>query len=198
MQIEIGNLLKVPRGTPNLEPMEFELGSLLKVENRKAEIAYVNKETAPELLTAFNEAYCATKRMMNQINLEYMNSKRYADQRRAIVILDVVPEVLKRKGLSTTRSPGGSEDLRKAVLDLDTEYNALLDIVAVLETAYEFLNIKAKGFEWAYHAVKKIYDPSSSGLGNLSGSLTNGSPPNRDYEIKINDNPNSIIGKPRY
>ena len=194
MQIEIGSLLKIPRGTPNLEPMEFELGFLLKAESRKVEISYVNKETAPELLMTFNEAYCAAKRMMNQINLEYINSKKYADHRRAIVILDVVPEVLKSKGLATSRSPGGSEDLRKAVLDLDTEYGGLMDKVAVLETAYEFLNIKAKGFEMAYHSVKKIFDPSSS-LGSLSSQLSGNiksSLQAGDIEIK------SIIGKPRY
>ncbi len=193
MQIEIGSLLKIPRGTPNLAPLEFELGELLKTEDRKKEIAYVNKDTAPELLMVFNEGYCSVKRMMNQVNLEYINSKKFADQRRAIVILDVVPEVLKSKGLATSRSPGGSEDLRKAVLDLDEEYATLMNIVAVLETAYEFLNIKAKGFEMAYHSVKKIYDPSSS-LGHIS-SLSGGI---RETLQAGDIERESIIGKPRY
>ncbi len=186
MTIEIGNLLKIPRGTPNLDPLEFELTDLIKAEQRKSEISYVNKETGPELLMTFNESYCSAKRMMNQVNVEYLQAKKYADQRRAVVILDVVPEVLKAKGLASARSPGGSEDLRKAVLDLDTEHTALCDKVQALEAAYEFLNIKAKGFEMAYHAVKKIFDPFTTSLGTLSSN------PNGAFTL------DSLIGKPRY
>jgi hypothetical protein len=186
MQLELGTLLKVPSGTPGINGLEFELGDVINAENRKRDIITVNRETAPELMFLFNQAYCSILRMISQISFECTQASKYANKRKAEVILDVAPEILKVKGLISPRSPAGSEDLRNAVLDLDEPYLQLMDVVNMLETAYEFLRSKAKGFEMAYHSVKKIYDISYSNLGNLPMNHSN------------DDDNDFNIGKARY
>lgn len=163
---EIGTLLKVPRGTPGLVPLELDMEHIKTIEKRSPEVAYVNKETAPELLSTFNQAYCEVLRMMTQIAFEKTQAVKYADMRKAIVILEVAPAKLKEKGLATQRSPGGSEDLRQAVLALDTEFLDLQDKVNMIQSVYDFLKVKAKNFENSYNSVKKIYDVRNGALGN--------------------------------
>lgn len=193
MQIELGTLLRVPRGTANTTPLEFDLKNVFGLEKRKDEARYVNSGTAPELMAVFNDGYCEVKKMMNLVNYEYILAKNAADKRKAIVALDVAPQILKDKGLIRTGAPAGSEDLRKAVLDLDNEHSALMEKVAALEAAYEYLAIKAKGFEMAYHAVKKTYDSVRSGLGDSSHALSINT-----SEIDHLNIESGIIGKPRY
>mgnify|MGYP001560620278 CR=1 FL=1 len=189
MSFEIGKLLKVPRGTPGIPPLELELSEIIAIEKRKPEVAYVNKETAPELMYIFNSAYCEITRMMANISYEYNQSVKFANKRKAVVTLDVAPEVLKEKGYQKT-----SEDLRKAVLDQDEEYLTLLDKVYALEAAYEFLKGKAKGFEQDYQSVKKIYDITNASLGNanvLNGGINS--------KLKAGDSePHSLIGEPKF
>lgn len=168
MQLELGTLLKIPRGSPGVEPLEFELDEIIRAEDRKRDIITVNRETAPELMFVLNVAYCSILRMLSQISFEYTQALKYAHKRKSQVILDIAPEILKTKGLLSGRSPAGSEDLRTAVLDGDEEYLRLLDTVGMLEAAHEYLKGKAKGFEWAYQSVKKIYDGNNSNLGSMS------------------------------
>jgi hypothetical protein len=168
MQLELGTLLKIPRGTPGVEPLEFELNEIMQSEDRKHDIISVNKETAPELMYVFNKAYCSVLRMLSQISFEYSQAVKYANKRKSEVILDIAPDFLKNKGLLSSRSPAGSEDLRKAVLDQDEQYLKLQDVVSMLEAAHEYLKGKTRGFEMAYHSVKKIYDVSNSNLGSLN------------------------------
>lgn len=180
-----GTLLKVPRGTPDLAPMELELGEIAAIERRKIEVAVVNKETAPELMMMFNNAYCDVLRYMSQVSFEYNMAVKYANKRKAVVNLDVAPEIFKQKNLKS------SEDLRNSVLALDEEFLALQDKVYMLEAVYEFLKAKAKGFEMAYHSVKKIYDVTNSSLGDTQHRLSGG--------IKENlTSPYEYVGEPRY
>jgi len=174
---ELGSLLKIPRGTPNIQPLEFELKEIEIIEHRKLEIAYANKETAPELMQIFNTAYCAVARMMAQISYEYTQAKKYADKRRSIILLDIAPDILAKRNLKT------SEDLRKAVLDQDEEFLALMDKVSMLEAAHEYLRSKAKGFEMAFQSSKKIFDITSGTLGSAH---------------QLNAGHDFDIGSPRY
>jgi hypothetical protein len=187
MDLVLGTLLRIPRGTPNMPAMEFELGEVTALENRKNEIAYATKVTAPELMQIFNTGYCSVQRMMAQISFEYTQAVKFANKRKSIVILEVAPIMLQERGLATKKNPAGSEDLRNAVLGQDEEYLSLQDKVHMLEAAYEFLKSKAKGFEMAYSSAKKIFDVTFGGLG---------APPNINVDTSNDDTP--LIGKPRY
>src|SRR5579872_5183871 len=120
--MEIGSLLKIPSGTPGLDSVEFELGEILKAEARKREMAFVNKETAPELLYVFNKAYCELLKIMSRITLEYNDAMKFLNKRKSVVLLEVAPEILLKKGLATKKDPAGTRELRNAVLDMDEEY----------------------------------------------------------------------------
>jgi hypothetical protein len=188
----IGQVLVVPRGTPNLEPLRFDLTNINHAEKRKSELAYVNKETSSDLQQLFNRAYCEVLRMMVQISFEYGQATKFANKRRSVVILDIVPELLVKKGLATTKSPAGSEDLRRAVLEQDDEYLQLTDKTQSLKAFHELLKSKAKGFEMAYHTAKKVFDAANGSLGShheLRGGI--------DETLDAGDT-EGVIGEPRF
>lgn len=162
----MSNSLVLPK-TDGTE-LSLDLSEIIKLEQRKKELAYVNKETAPELLYVFNEGYAEVSKMSIMVFQEYEKMYQKSRERRARVILDIAPEELKKRNLISTRSPAGSEDLRDAVLDLDSEYNSLLEKASALKAAFQFLKIKAKSLEMCYQAVKKVIDPNSTGGGYIS------------------------------
>lgn len=188
----IGQVLVVPRGTPDLAPLKFDLTEINHAEKRKSELSYINKETAPDLMQVFNRAYCEVLRMMAQISFEFGQAMKFANKRRSIVILDIAPELLHRKGLSTAKSPAGSEDLRRAVLEQDDEYLQLMDKTQSLKAFHEYLKSKSKGFEMAYYTAKKIFDVSNGTLGNHH-ELRDGIPD----ELNAGDT-EGLIGEPRF
>lgn len=142
--------------------LSFDLKELARLESRKKELSYVNKETAAELLYEFNEGYAEVSRMASKVMLEYERMAQKSKERRARVILDIAPDELKKRNLTSTKSPGGSADLREAVLDMDPEYNQLLEKASALKAAYTFFKIRAKSLEMSYQAVKKVIDPNGS------------------------------------
>lgn len=165
--MELGNLLTIPSGNPTADPMFVEMGEVQRLEDRKNEVAFVTKETAPELLETFNNGYCIVTKLMAQVAYEYTKAMEYANRRKSIVILDEAPRILQEKNLTTSRSPGGSEDLRNAVLNMDEEYLKHQDRANQLEAIYDYLKSKAKGFEMAYQAAKKIYETNTGSLGSI-------------------------------
>lgn len=181
----LGGLMKVPRGTPDVAPLEFDLTELEKIELRKSEISYANKETAPELMYIFNDGYCKITRIMAQISYEYTQAKKFAEKRKSTVILDVAPSELNKRSLRS------SEDLRQAVLNIDESYLALMDTVNFLEAVYERLRGMCKSFEMAYQSAKKVMDNYGTGLGSMHTSLTHSIEESPDVETKM-------IGRPKY
>ncbi len=148
--------------------LTFDLKELGRLESRKKELSYVNKETAPELLYDFNEGFAEVSRMALKILHEYERMTLKTKERRARVILDIAPEELKKRNLTSTKAPGGSADLREAVLDMDKEYNELCEKASALKAAYQFFKIRAKSLEMSYQAVKKVIDPNGSYGNHLS------------------------------
>jgi hypothetical protein len=125
-------------------------------ELRIKEVATVNEHKAPELLATFNITWLEIDSHIKQATLLLHEAKKAANQRQSIVILDEVPKILVEKKLATARSPGGSEDQRNAILNLDKDYINLTDKVAQIECIVELLEGKKKAIEMAYTSVKKI------------------------------------------
>lgn len=155
-------IITVPSGNPSLPDLRFDLTQINQIESRKQEVAYVNKDTAHELMAIFNEAFGNTRQIMAKISYELQKVQQEVRKRKAVVLLEIVPEELKRRNLSTPKAPTGSEDFRTAILNLDDKYNALIDRSDAIGAFYELMAIKAKGFEMAYQAVKKIFDIEKS------------------------------------
>lgn len=164
----------LPKGRAEKGEFEVDLDFLAKIEKRKKEISYVNKESAPELLYSFNESYCEVNKIAIQISLEYNQALEAVEERKAVVLLDIVPEELKKRNLASARSPAGSDDFRKAILQLDSKLKDLNERAETLKAFYQLLKIKSKGLEMAYQAVKKIYDPYKGITDNIHPRLNSG------------------------
>jgi len=124
--------------------------------SRIGEIQGVTKLKAPELLSTFNKAWRDAAESIAVARVARIQAQRAADRVRAILLLDKIPTILKEKGLTSPRSPGGSEDLRQAALDIDEEYQKALEIGDKIDCVVELLRGKQKSVEMAYSSVKKI------------------------------------------
>jgi len=165
--MEFGKILTVPRAQPGLEPMRLDLTELQLAESRTKELAYVNKETAQELMYMFNHAYAKVHEMLVSVRYEFEQAQTYAARRKAIVLLDIAPNILKEKGLLSSRSPAGSEDLRQSVLDIDAEYFDYQQKINALKALYQYLQGKTEALERNYYAAKKSLDQDRS-IGNVN------------------------------
>lgn len=192
--------LLVPRGVPNLAPINIDLREINAAEDRIIEIQGVNKHKAPELLACFNRAYLACTKQATMLEQEKNEAQREANKQRSICLLDRAPEQLKAKGLSNTK------DMREAILDIDEEYQAALIKVELITTAQQLLKDKAKGIEMAYTSVKKIigegaynYGGGGSGLDPQDPQMTGN--PNSRWRIKagetVVDLTDDMFGEPK-
>jgi hypothetical protein len=163
----------------------FDLKELARLESRKKELSYVNKETAADLLHDFNEGYAEVSRLSLKILHEYERMVLKTKERKARVILDIAPDELKKRNLLSSKAPSGSADQREAVLDMDKEYNELCEKASALKAAYQFFKIRAKSLEMSYQAVKKVIDPNGNYGSNMSAP--------REIEDDI-----GTVGEPRF
>jgi hypothetical protein len=150
--------------------LEIDMSKLYELDARKVQIGAANPATAPELMRAMEEGFSLSGQLHAMVIAKITEAENAVLQRRAEVILDIVPEVLKAKGLASARSPGGSEDHREAVLSLDREYQARREIVAALESIKELLKIHMRGFEMAYGAVKRVVENPQAFLFSSGGN----------------------------
>jgi hypothetical protein len=148
--------LTIPRGHKNLPPMVLDLSRVFVAESRIIEIQAVTLTKAPELLAAFTDAYRELSEMIVHVELEHNNACRSADTIKSIIILDKAPEILAKKNLTTKASPGGSADLRQAVLDGDPEYRDALEKMDLIKAVIQLLKDKRNAIEMAFTSVKKI------------------------------------------
>ena len=186
LNLSIGKTLICPSGTPDMPDKCFDMDDIYKLEARQQELSVINKNSASDLMQAMIEGYGHASRAYTQLQWELNQAKKYADERKGIVYLEVAPKLLQDKGLIRPANPSGSEDQRKAVLAIDKTYLALCDRQAMIEAAVEFLHHKMKGFEQTFQATKKVYD-------NLNNSIGY----NRS-EFSAQPDQELAIGKPKY
>lgn len=156
---------------PNEDGTErsIPLGYILNAEVRQAEVAIVTPHKAPELLTIFNEAWRNVHDLVTELTNEHNQAQKVADKRKAVILLEVVPKVLKEKDLST------SADIRQAIIDTDSAYEKASERADYIDCVVEYLKGKLKSFENAYNSVKKIMSDDSFNMQgrqnpNLSGN----------------------------
>lgn len=172
-------IITIPRGVTGLAPLEIDLTNVYRAEGRIPEVAFVTPQKAPELLAVFIDAYASLAKHIVAVDFERSQAERAANKLRAIILLDKVPTILKDKGLTSARSPSGSEDLRKAILDSDEEYTSALDKIDQLNALVELIKGKSRSVEMAYTSVKKIIGENAYNFRNtnLSGPAESPKPP---------------------
>lgn len=143
-----------PPGKEGGVPLVIDLSLVYEVEQRIKEVAFVTPAKAPELMARFNEAYLVLTEELPKIDYQRLLAQREADRRKSVVILDEASKIIKEKGLSN------SADVRKAILDLDSMYQDLLDKTQQIACIYETLEGKKKAIEMAYTSAKKVLGES--------------------------------------
>lgn len=160
-----------------------DLRQIRHAEARLPEVAIITKEKAPELIAEFNQACLDSGRAMARIHKELNEAKRLADRRAANVRLSLTNDYLEERGLNN------SKDVRDACVAADEEYNEILEKIEFLNAMYMLWQTKAKAFDRAYQAIKKLIDPYSDTLDRRASISAE---PQRD------DEPGSNIGRPRH
>lgn len=155
----------VPRFSKNY-PLLVRLDLIAKAEVRMAEVAFVTKEKAPELLSALNIAWRDLHEIVTLMRREVDLAKDNIIKVRARVLLDEVLPKIKEKGLPS------SKDIRDAVLEGHPEVQEAQSRAYEITCVAELLSGKLKAMEMAYTSVKKILGESAFNYGpnpNLSG-----------------------------
>ncbi len=190
--------LEIPTVT---KPIQLEMTDILYAEGRIDEIAIVNTQKAPELMSCFVKAYTRCTEYLTNISAEAVKARNAVDFRRAEIILEEVPRILKEKGLLTGKTTGGNEDQRNAVMAMDKKYIELRDQLERIEMYVELFKGKQKSIEMQYMAVRKILgagiDFRNPNLGSSWGNnitpdnthIINPSLPYTPFIIKIGDEP---------
>ncbi len=157
---------------PNGTSFMIDLSLANHAESRLTELAYVNKQTAPELMSIFLKAYTNSRDYMCRVKYHYTVAQSLADQRKALILLDLAPLEAQKRGVATKASPSGTEDFRASLVALDAEYQRLVEIGNSLRAAYEWMSGKAKTCELAYQSAKKVYaDSGEYGDHELRGGI---------------------------
>lgn len=143
----MSNIMKFKRGNTEVE---LDLTRVHQAESRIHEVAFVTAGKAPELLSRFNEAYLDASRIAAKLEYEHLQAKADVDRVRARLLMDVIPDLLKEKGISS------SQDMRQAALDGHPEYQEATEMAHRTKCFLTLMKSKVQGLEMAYTAVKKI------------------------------------------
>ncbi len=149
-------------------PHCFDMRRVFRAESRLIELSGLTKAKAGELLHCFIQAFDDAKTHLATLRGEHMRSKQKVRSVRAVVVLDKASKVLQEKGLASTRSPAGSEDLRSAVVDSNQDYLDAAEHFAQIEAAVEFMEGKVEVLKMAYFSTNKLSD-SFEGRRDTSG-----------------------------
>lgn len=171
--------LQFPAGDGVSKDVVLDLRELFAAKARLVELQAVTRLKAGELLHTFIRAWSDTAKLHKVAERHLTRAKRRVKEVRAVVVLDRGPEELKKRGLATTRSPGGSEDLRDSVVSCDHDYQAACERLEQIQAAAALLEIEAETFKMAYFSVNKLVDPydktsndTSGGAGDDPGAMT--------------------------
>lgn len=195
------NLIRVPRALDGLEPLILDMTDIRQADGRRQEVAMVNALRAPELLTLFNNAWLITAKYLNYLEYELDVAVRRLAEVKAVIILDKVPGILAQKGLASSRSPLGSEDVRQAILDIDPDYKKVQEYISSVRCYVGLLEAYQTSFMNAYNSVKKILGTDTSSWRpnpNLPQPISPNTAPVDpiDNPMKVTCNDDDFFGKP--
>lgn len=156
-------------GAGQIPSWSFDMSSVNLAESRLSEVAYVNQRTAPELAAVFNMGANECGKALAKATLAYTRTMRAVDRRAAVVSVDLAKDILAEKGLTTTKTPAGSDTLRQAIVEMDREYQELVDRADQLEAIQKLLQVKFKTLERAFWQVRKVSDPQATEFDNEAG-----------------------------
>lgn len=154
-------IYNIPRAEAGTGNVRVNLADFYVANSRMEEVKAVNSHKAPELLGFFNKAYLQAARTEAMLEYELTFATTKLNQIKAIILMDRMVNLLAEKGLTTSRNPLGSEDIREAVYNSDPECQHAKVSVDMLASMLKLVREYKKAFEMSYNAVKKIMGDSS-------------------------------------
>jgi len=151
--------LVCPHGSGEGE-FRLALDHIHRAEARMEEVQSVTPLKAPELLTALNRAWLDVSRAGLAVRQHRLKAEGALKARKAVVLLEILPKMLVEKQLGKA-----NEELREAILTQDAEYARLEARLQQLEAIEELLKLKARAFDNAFTAVKRIVNSPALGMG---------------------------------
>jgi len=156
-------VIRVPRADPALPPLVLDMAEIYMALGRKDEVAIVNSHKAPELLSLFNIAYLNSSRVLNALQYELGIVEQLIREIKAVILLDRMKDTLEKAGLSNSRNPLGSEDIRQAVYEKDPEYKRATLLAGNLSCYIQQVSDLRKFFQNSFDSVKKIMGSEALG-----------------------------------
>lgn len=118
---------------------EVDLTPIHRAESRREELIVAQGRTLLELANAFDDGYDAACKLHSKVIYEEEMATIASRKRRAIIMRDDLPGRIKERGLGSSRSPLGAEDIREAMLYEDEEFTKLEEYRAALGAIKELL-----------------------------------------------------------
>lgn len=124
--------------------------------------ATASRAVALELMWFFNRAYATASRYFVKVQGERDLAKKRAGEIRAIIILDKLPEELKKRSIWDPKHPTGNAEIREAIIALDPDYQKVSGVLDNTEALVEYFRGVKESFEMAYNSAKKMLGDASS------------------------------------
>lgn len=144
--IELKSLLVVERPTicewlvrRDEKTFEIDLTQVHLAETRREELVVAQGRSLLELANAFDIGYDAACKLHSRVIYESEMATIASRKRKAILLRDEFPQIIKDRGLGTTRSPVGAEDIRDNLYYEDEEFVKTENYRASLEAIKELL-----------------------------------------------------------
>lgn len=160
---------RADRKPTEAENLVLDLRIVDKAEARTADIATLTPAKAPELLATFLKALTAAGKALAAVQYERARTERKLDRIRADLLIDQVPQILKDQGLSTPKSPLGSEDIRQAIIERDPNYQAAVDALDRIIALHELVKGKVRVMDSALSGVKRLLGENAYNWSGRSG-----------------------------
>jgi hypothetical protein len=185
-------------------PLHYDLTEINAAKARVHEIAIVNSIKSPELMSVFARACFTLASHFSDLHLKHRQAEKWVANRRAVLILDVIPEQSKIKGV------GNNEATRQAFLDIDDEYNKASNAEAHLDAALVLIREDLRNMEKCLSSVKAILAETSGLQYRTNPNLSTGGMDSDDRREAVlgvtSDAPvqqtqtfgGMKVGKPRY
>lgn len=147
-------VLVVP--TVDKAPLTLDMRKIHKARSRLVELCAINRTKAGDFLATVIEAKTQARDYVALVRYQVGRWKAKIKTIRGEIVLDKAPEMLKEKGLSSARSPAGSEDLRDSVVYTSSVHIEATEKLLQAEAALEYLETRVGELTEAYFSAQTI------------------------------------------
>jgi hypothetical protein len=147
-------IFSVPGGVLNEPPIELNITAIVEKEQRLDDVARVNTQTAPELLTVFNRCWLDLDRVCVALTDAKNKAKQAIETIECQLTLECTNEVLEAKGHFKA-----SADLRKAWIGCNYNLVKSKERLIEISTVLNYMLGKQQAFKNGYDSVKKLINP---------------------------------------